>query len=301
MEAPAAPLHHGGGKSELSPADEAASTGLVEEREEVVRKFASLLSTAAENGDGTKKDPAPLPQAARSKGLAELLAGSVADDDVVLVLPSLDMRLSEENGKDGTATALPKLGEPKEATAVLSPSSNGEGGGGRDWPPVNMAASVLTAASNDAAKVEEKAAMEMSKKTSWTKSTVVYASHAVATNASEFFSKLIDSRLRAWTLLLLRHSLSTGDSQSRTRLLSMLSASIQVKKAETNFKTLALPESAARQANDADVILPLLFEVVLHLTIQEKPVQITLRAPGTISGMFTMVCHAVLLPDHLHA
>lgn len=229
-------------------------------RELVVKRFAELLST--------KTNGPPALQYIRTKGLTNLIADTVSDDEVVLVLPSLDMKLSED---EGTANAMPKIGETRTPKGLS------------DELPT-MAASVLTAASNNAAQVEQKAATNMSKLTSWTRSTLTYASHAVATNVSEFFSNLIDSRLRAWTLLLLRHSLSTGDAESRKRLLSMLSASISVKGAETNFKTLALPESAESQPKEADSILPLLFEVSLHLTIQEKAEMITLRAPGTISG-----------------
>lgn len=339
MEAPPAPLHAGAvGNLSSSPPQQQLNRNsgggdrpplLARQQEDIVKKFAMLLSTDDGPTSSASRAPAsgtPLSsgsgsaaaalQAARSKGLASLLSKSVADDEVVLVLPSLDMRLSEEstnnvggkkgaNGAGGVPSgasagpssvgALPKLGETKDSTApaqlmksnsnpAMSPDNILIAGAPHPDSRPSMAASVLTAASNKAAKVEELAAIEMNKKTSWTRSTVVYASHAVATNASEFFSKLIDSRLRAWTLLLLRHSLSTGDAQSRTRLLSMLSASIQVKKAETRFKTLSLPESAKGQAKEADVILPLLFEVVLHLTIQDKPESVTLRAPGTISG-----------------
>jgi len=257
---------------------------VAKQQEEVVRQFAALLSTA--EGDGKKKKQPSHTQANRSRGISALLSDSVAGDEVVLVLPSLDMRLSEDAGKTGSCTALPKLGETSTSDDGSSSSPLSDGGSNGSNRP-DMAASVLTVATKDAAKVEEQAAIEMNKKTSWTRSTAVYASQAVATNASEFFAKLIDSRLRAWTLLLLRHSLSTGDAQSRARLLSMLSASISVKKAETNFKTLVLPDSAAGQAKEADVILPLLFEVALHITIQEKAELITLRAPGTISGPYT--------------
>jgi hypothetical protein len=141
---------------------------------------------------------------------------------------------------------------------------------------------------NDAAQMEHKAAKSMSQ-LSWTKSTLFYAIDAVSANASEFFSNLIDSRVRAWTLLLLRHSLSTGDNESRERLLGMLSASIRVIKAETNFRCLSLPASAAGQPKEADVILPLLFEVYLYVTVQEKPERIKLMSPGTISGEFAAI------------
>ena len=257
-------------------------------QEQIVKEFAALLST--KKPDDGSKSPTDASSSANilgspssrslGKKLISFLSDDVADDEVVLVLPSLDIRLSEEQHG-----ALPKIGE------TGSSSSLQESIGGREQEPQDdpssrpsMAASVLTAASNDAAKVEQKAATNVNKSTSWTRSTVMYAAHAVSENASDFFSNLIDSRLRAWTLLLLRHSLSTGDSSSRTKLLSMLSASIQVKNAVTNFKTLPMPNAAEGQPREADVILPLLFEVVLNLSLKENSEAVTLRAPGTISG-----------------
>ena len=127
-------------------------------------------------------------------------------------------------------------------------------------------------------------AQNIGKITSWTKSTLEYASDSVKKNVSNSFASLVDSRVKAWTLLLLRHSLSTGDDESRSRLLSMLASSIKIDSAETSFKTLPLPDAAAEQAKDNGVILPLLFEVVLHATVQEKQESVTLRAPGTVTG-----------------
>ena len=159
----------------------------------------------------------------------------------------------------------------------------------------NMAASVLSlAASSDGtnkAVIEKKAADSIGKRTSWTRSTVSYAAQAVASNLSDSFTTLLNSRLRAWTLLLLRHSLTTqtNNEAARSRLLNMLSAKLKVLTAETTYRTLPLPESATGvKPKDADVILPLLFEVVLLMSIQEKDETVTLRAPGTIAGEFVL-------------
>jgi hypothetical protein len=124
----------------------------------------------------------------------------------------------------------------------------------------------------------------LKEETQWTKSTLVYASGAVSTNLVNSFSTRVDSRVRAWTLLLLKHSLSTGDSESRSRLLRILAAIIKVNSADITFKTLSLPDAASGKPNEDEVILPLLFEAVLHITIQGRPETVTLRAPGTISG-----------------
>jgi hypothetical protein len=64
----------------------------------------------------------------------------------------------------------------------------------------------------------------------------------------------------------------------------MLSASIKIKSSISTFRTLPLPESCKGQAKEADVILPLLFEVALEVSLQDRTDSVTLRAPGTISG-----------------
>lgn len=213
---------------------------------------------------GTKSERNP---SARNKAMLGLLATTLEDHEVVLTLPSLDLGLSET--RDGTSNnPLPVIGEHL----------------GDDAARPAMTASVLTGAAEGAANSEQTAAQNIGKLTSWTKSTLEYASDAVKKNLSGSFASLVESRVRAWTLLLLRHSLSTGDDESRTRLLSMLSSTIKVISAETNFKTLPLPDAAAAQSKEGTVVLPLLFEVVLHVSVQDKEENVTLRAPGTITG-----------------
>ena len=227
---------------------------LWEKRSSQASEFARLLGTGSEGASG---------------GLSNLLSGSLKDHDVALTLPSLDLGIS----RDEKNSPLPVIGEHRESLTA-SPVD--------DSRPT-MAASVLTSATEGAANSEQNAAQNIGKLTSWTKSTLEYASDAVKKNLANSFASLVDSRVRAWTLLLLRHSLSTGDGESRSRLLSMLSSSIKIDYADTNFKTLPLPESAAEQAQE-QVILPLLFEVTLHATVQDSKESVTLRAPGTIMG-----------------
>jgi hypothetical protein len=128
---------------------------------------------------------------------------------------------------------------------------------------------------------------DIGKQTSWTKSTLPYTYSAVGTNITESFTTLFNARLRAWTLILLRHSLATGSTDSRTKLLGLLQVQIGTTTVhEFAYRTLPLPD-AAKNAKpiDSDIILPLLFEVTLNLSIQGKTEKVTLRAPGTISGM----------------
>ena len=249
------------------------------EQEQVVSRFAALLGTK-----GIQKDPvassllSPDLEAAVSRDLLMCLSKSIDSHEVICTLPSLDMRKVDEDTGVGP---LPKVGEHRH-TKVFDIMT-----GTRERAVPQMAASVLgnaADASAKAAQVEQKAAQSLGSLTSWTKSSVIYAPSAISKNVSDSFSSLVDSRVRAWTLLLLRHSLTTGDSASRSRLLSMLSSIIKVRSAKTAFKTIPLPEAAAGQPKEADVILPLLLEVELEVSIQNKVDMVTLRAPGTIAG-----------------
>ena len=94
----------------------------------------------------------------------------------------------------------------------------------------------------------------LSNTTAWTKSTVAFVPSAHVNVIADTFTRLVDSRIKAWTLILLRHSLSTGDVSSRKRLLGILSASLKVESATTKFRTLALPDSAKGHHKEAEVI-----------------------------------------------
>lgn len=248
------------------------SLGLTSEearKEAVVSKFASLLN-AKVNNPGTL---------ARStvKEAIKCLSPSVAGHDVVCTLPSLDIQ------SEGTSSPLPEVGKHREKTTVPE-----------------MKASLFDRAITESAKSareEERTAKMLGALTSWTKSSLVYAPDATAKNVSASFQALVDSRVRAWTLLLLKNSLSTGDSTSRSRLLGMLSCMIQAKEASISFTTLSLPDSARGQPKDADVILPLLFQAELQLTLQERTETVSFQAPGTISGVLRLSSRPIRDPS----
>jgi hypothetical protein len=252
-----------------------ASRSLSKDQEKTVVECARLLGTTTSSLART---------AVRPRELALLFSEAVTDHDVVLTLPSLDCRVGIEN--DQVGNPLPDVGEPGPR---VPEHSSGEASTDAVENVPNkplMAASVLVKAVDDASILEHQAEKHLGKLTSWTKSTLVYAPEAMATNVSDSFSFLMDSRLRSWTLLLLRHSLSTGDSESRTRLLRILSANVAVDAAETTLQTLPMPDSAACHPKEADVILPLLFETKISLTLQGKQETVVLRAPGTMSAYF---------------
>ena len=248
-------------------------------REDVVSKFAFLLGTKKRSGgSSSSSNDSDSGSTAHARELMSCLSRSVESHEVICTLPSLDMqKVDDETG----GNVLPKVGEHRKTDTDVSSLNPGE------RPVPHMEASVLNSAADASAKaaqVEQKAAQSLGSLTSWTKSSVVYASTAISKNVSESFSSLVDSRVRAWTLLLLRHSLSTGDATSRSRLLSMLSSIIAVNSAQTSFRTLPMPESAVGHPKEADVILPLLLEVDMEIAIESKRDVVTLRAPGTISG-----------------
>lgn len=244
---------------------------LDEIREANVAQFANLLSTpsAAVSKDGNRDAPASSQTDRVRTQLLSLISPQVSGQDVVLIVPSLDIQVPNEGG-GGAAGPLPRVGEtsqqPHDTVTVTAVEQQQQ---------QQQQAEAAVAQQNDVTGGQ----------TSWTKSTCSYASSAIATNISESFSRLVGSRMRAWTLLLLRHSLSTGDSGSRDRLLGILAASLKLKSTETRFLTLKLPASAAEQPKEKDVILPLLFEATVTIFGQDKQSEaIKLRAPGTISG-----------------
>ena len=283
----------------------------------VLEKFANLLCTTNHH---------------RTKELYGLLSKTVNDDQVVLMVPSLDLQFTVESGEQhGIKDILPQMGRHNSLGALSSQNLDSldsiqetdDVTMRQKLPPPlpitqrpSMVASVLnltstsSSLSNNDSQLQQHpklntdmvdssiqtATQNIGKQTSWTKSTLPYATNAVGTNITESFTTLFNSRLRAWTLILLRHSLSTGSNDSRTKLLGMLSAKINIQSHEFCYRTLPLPE-AAKNAKpiDSDIILPLLFEVTLNISIQEKPEKVVLRAPGTISGTYPIVGQQLFL------
>lgn len=169
-------------------------------------------------------------------------------------------------------------------------------------------------ASANAAKLEAAAAANLGTPTTWTRSSVAQAPPSIVRSLSSSFYSLLDSRVRAWTLLLLRHSLSSGDDDSRSRLLALLatSSAIDLSKIVMSFQTLDLPpamkaqleqekraKAAAREAGtlteaqkaerDCDLVLPLIFEANIDVNLQGQTVAVQLRAPGTVGGEYCVI------------
>lgn len=265
MEAPIARI------AQHPPAASPAGGPLAAIQEDAVVKLAGLLG----------KDEKTTDPFAAGNQIKALYAAEMPENNVVLLLPSLDIQVSEN-----AASALPGLGQTSRPTPTGNVDMQSALSNSADRPA--MAASVLASATKDAADAEQEVAKSLSNSTSWTKSTVAFAQGALVNNICASFSRLVHSRMKAWTLLLLRHSLSTGDGSSRQRLLGILGASLKVESAYTKFRTLPLPDSAKGHHKEAEVILPLLFEAKITMESKEEKNQpVTLRAPGTISGTRT--------------
>ena len=263
-------------------------------REAIVTNFVKLLGGNSSGGLG---------DSAKATNFLSCLSSSLTDSDVVAKVPTLEM--PADGGKEAAAasgnkvaSALPSLGQssqkasavPKMAASVLTTAAAGPGGvasqqQSQDQLQSSPAARQQKGKPNEPPKAELAAsAKHMAKTTSWTRSTLIYAPPAMAKNISTAFSNLVQSRVKAWTLLLLRHSLQNGNGASRSSLLGMLSSAIEMKVVVTKFRTLPLPPAARGQAKEADVVLPLLFEVAMIVSVQGRDEKVMLRAPGTVAG-----------------
>ena len=235
-------------------------------QETIVSNFAQLLGSKASGPSVSIGSGGSSSTIATADDFAECLSETVGLSDVVCTIPAMELKVDAKS-KD----AMPNVGN-----SFTKPCEK-----------PTMDASVLDASDTNplnASNVEKRAIQSLGATNSWTKSTLVFAPQAVSQNVSSAFLSLVASRVRAWTLLLLRHSLTTGDASSRARLLSMLSSNVEVQSTSTCFKTLPLPESAKSHVKEADVILPLLFEASLTILVQGKADTVFLRAHGTISG-----------------
>ena len=86
----------------------------------------------------------------------------------------------------------------------------------------------------------------------------------------------------------------TGDKNSREGLLKLLatSHSLHLSSIITTFQALPKPPSYTsnrnkqQSDNEADLILPLLFEAVMTVSIHDNNLPVKLRCPGIVLGTF---------------
>lgn len=216
--------------------------------------------------------------------------------------------LDEKTGLGNMPTK--KVSIPAMAASVFAVDNTKNASAALGTDPAKADDAAANANAN-AAKLEQAAALNLGSKMTWTQSSVKLAPSAMLRSLFSSFTSLVDSRVRAWTLLLLRHSLSSGDEGSRSHLFRLLatSNSMDLTTIKTNFRALKLPPEVAASLKKAqveeegentknsdavdepsndpiEIILPLLFEAVMDLTIQGQQFTSKLRAPGTIKAHF---------------
>ena len=275
-------------------------------REESLRTFSKLLGAKTSDRATLNKGSSAgvvAPELDSSyKILQKYLVHDPSDpnEGATCSFPSLDLYSGQVAG-----LPLPNVGTSAKTNPLVSMSANNPTKAQPSIP--TMTASVFNAQGNgavkrpseaqaacDAAMLEQAAARNLGSITSWTRSTVHLAPITMLKSLSASFSALVDARVRAWMLLFLRQSLSSGDEQSRSQLMKLLatSQSIDIKSVATSFKALTLPPTAFAQGSSKEgdnkprsqIILPLLFEVVSKVVLHEEQVVAKLRAPGTLLG-----------------
>lgn len=259
--------------TDAGAADEVAASNISDvavEQEGIVSRFAELMGT----NTGSDGQAAP-PTIEQQQDLMACFATTVSDDEIVCTMPSINLNATADGNNP-----LPEVGQHMD-------TESSTGGG---LHPI-MEASVLgtdegPSEEEEGSKPAKKPTPGLSDTSSWTKSSVVYASAALLKSISDSFSSLVNSRVKSWTLLMFKKSLASGDNSGRSRILQMLSSNIKITPTMSSFKTLQLPASAAGQSKEADVILPLIFEVSLKVSMRDKTEAVTIRAPGTVAGNF---------------
>lgn len=216
-------------------------------------------------------------------------------------IPTMAASVFSSSGNHSNTSQSPK--NPPKSQALNNETSSSDAGENRDEKEKGPEQSASTANAN-ATLLEQAAARNLSSKITWTKSSIHLAPMALLQALSGSFSSLVESRVRAWTLLLLRHSLSNGDDASRNHLMSLLatSSTLSVTDVVTTFQTLKMPPSSAEQAEgktkdeiEKPMVLPLLFEATIGLKVQGKQLSCKIRAPGTIKGKIEEFIYSEIL------
>lgn len=317
-------------KSEMAGISNATPSSDIEtERQSVIKRFVNLLGQQQSLKDGSLSSSGVSEGntiSARRGGVNNInvseLGSLLFEDDTSPIgggtcsLPSLDLysgdmpdALENINNSFGrtsdsskSSKVPPNLDSPKKNVSIPPMAAtvlvNREHNSTNPAEANNAAAN----ANANAAILEQAAALNLASKITWTRSSIKLAPSAMLGSLFSSFRLLLESRVKAWTLLLLRHSLSSGDEGSRCHLLRLLatSNSISLSAIETKFQALKLPpeialslhkddqENSSKKSSNSpvEIILPLLFEVVMDLTIQRQQLTSKLRAPGTIKVQF---------------
>ena len=123
--------------------------------------------------------------------------------DKELPMPTVGASSSSGLSKQNSSTDVPSMRasilDLTDLTKTSQPSKD----------PHNTSCSVEKANKNVAV-LEQAAVRNLASPTTWTPSTVASAPQSMLQNLSQSYLSLVESRVKAWTLLLLRKSLSSG-------------------------------------------------------------------------------------------
>lgn len=268
---------------------------------------------------GDAGDGGLLPDVGASAHMHPAVAPYRSDSSVAMPPPPPKQQQQQQPGGPAIPAMAAAVFDPSNAADAVTAANTaanampGSAASGMSAAVAAEAGQSPEAASANAAKLEAAAAANLGTPTTWTRSSVAQAPPSIVRSLSGSFYSLLDSRVRAWTLLLLRHSLSSGDDDSRSRLLALLatSSAIDLSKIVMSFQTLDLPaamkaqleqekraKAAAREAGtltdaqkaerDCDLVLPLIFEANIDVNLQGQTMSVQLRAPGTVGGEYLL-------------
>jgi len=266
---------------------------------------ASLMPNIGSSHVGTTQTDFNLSPDGRTNSEQPLNADSSAKP--AMVASVLHMVSTGEGSKEEVAkdTSKPN-GEPDFDRLPIPSEQNGV----VQAPTKGHIGSLASTSTEKSTKLEMVAAVNMSRPLSFTRSSAQHAPSALIRSLFSSFSSLVESRVRTWTLLLLRHSLSSGDKNSRNRLMSLLSTqdAFKMNAMITDFEVKEiLPELKAalfRHGHDGserrrlaqmeghpgfemkycDLAIPVNFNVSIDVTVQSHKVTVNLSAPATVGG-----------------
>ncbi len=284
----------------------------------ISRSAASIIAERKSSNDSTNQSHTHSPS---TQFLASAMDQYLYNDEMdtvggaIIYVPSLDLKSPLKSGRANSTTTttttttssfLPSLGESSKVVETKSNLSNNLSNtaqipamiasvleqdylrtSGTDSTEKNP----LQEATSNATNVEHAAAQNLGRLISYTRSSAPHAPGAMIRALYDSFASLLESRVKSWTLLLLRHSLSSGDEDSRARLMSLLSSNkIEISALVTTFivttqENISGDDGVSNVSDSGNKLsLPLNIEVDIDVKLNEKTVSSHILAKGTIDG-----------------
>ena len=245
-------------------------------------------------------------QNAEEKGKAARSSGASA------VLPSLGKSskvTGNDNNSNNSKPVIPAMvasvlgqGTNKQMKLFLEQQQNkGKNTIGGDKSSSSKQSDLLQTAAAAATDMEYAAAQNFGRPISYTRSSAPQAPGAMARVLFDSFSSLIQSRIKTWTLRLLRHSLSSGDEDSRFQLMSLLATkNIELYAFATDFQIIGSKNekdslmkattskttsgSSPFSRDGCDFLIPLFLDVHVDIKLHGKIVNLHFQTDGTAAG-----------------